>query len=146
MNNIGFVIACENYQYNSYPNLPGVKNDAELMVRALIEQCRCPVIETLGLAQEDQSPTGSSILATIVKTAQDYSDETIDNLYVYYSGHGEMGSSGNVFLLPSDAFRDGETQHGAISLDSQLLKTIKRHYNVNNIIVFLDMCLSANPT
>lgn len=147
MHNIAFVIACETYQYNSsYQNLPGVKNDAESMVHALRGQCRCAEIVTLGLAQNDLLPTGSSILATVIQTAQKYTNETIDNLYVYFSGHGEMDRFNKVSLIPSDAFRAGATQHGALSLNNQVLQTIKRHYNVRNILVFLDMCLSANLT
>lgn len=145
MHNIAFVIACETYQYNSsYQNLPGVKNDAESMVHALQGQCRCAEIVTLGLAQNELSPSGSSILATIIQTAQKYFNETIDNLYMYFSGHGEMDSSNNVSLIPSDAFRAGATQHGALSLNDEVLQMIKREYNVRNILVFLDMCLSAN--
>ena len=108
MNNIAMLIACEHYQDDGLSDLHGVDHDVEIMKTALENSCNCKNSSVHILISEDPEayqPAGSDIIKFVSETLDNYTEEQIDILYFYYSGHG-CSIDNNVYIIPSNGLLD----------------------------------------
>lgn len=141
MNNIAFLIACEEYDQESIPNLDGVNADVEAMSCALIKNCNCSserVFLITNQPSSECSPSGSSILSFLIQTAEKFRDEQIENLFFYFSGHGYLSHDNVVCLMPKDALLF-PIQHGILTQED-IIFVLNQFNHVKHIILFLDIC------
>lgn len=140
MNNIAFLIGCEEYDHNGIPNLEGVNNDVESMENALVRNCSCLPERVFIINNQSNSAcdlSGFSILSFLFQKANELSNEQFDNLFFYFSGHGYLSQDNMVCLMHRDSMLF-PIQHGAITQEA-IISVLKQFNYVKHIIVFLDM-------
>ena len=143
MNNLAFLIGCEEYSEENIPNLNGVNNDVASMSCALINNCSCLPEQVFIITDQPGSicsPTGTGILNLLIQKATEFSQEQIDNLFFYFSGHGCLSPNNEVCLLPKDSMIQ-PIQHGILTQEKIVL-ALKQFERVKHIILFLDICLN----
>ena len=135
MNNAAIIIACE--KYNQYfDDLHGVRKDAENMRRVLSEKCACSTITMLGDTDERPATDHNIFEATITEIPSE-----VDNLYLYFSGHGFMNAEEEICLIPCDAIKKRSKVYGTHEL-KELMNNVKDTFHPKAVFVFLDMCLT----
>lgn len=141
MNNIAFLIGCEEYEQEDILNLVGVNSDVDSMSLALVRNCNCSP-ERMFVITNQQSGAcelkGASILKFLIKKANEFKNELFDDLFFYFSGHGYLSQDNNVCLMPSDSFVH-PFQYGAITIET-IIRALKQFNHVKHIILFLDIC------
>lgn len=141
MNNIAFLIGCEEYDLNDIQNLRGINHDIDLMRDALIDNCGCTPERVIVITNQPNSvasPIGTSILNLMLQKAIELENEKIENLFFYFSGHGYLSPQNEVCLIPQDA-RIYPIQHGVLTQE-KIVIILKQFINVKHIILFLDIC------
>ena len=87
MNNIAFLIGCEEYDQKDIPNLDGVNNDVDSMSYALIRNCNC-LSERIFVINNQQGSKcdlkGSSILNFLIEKADELTNGQFNNLFFYF--------------------------------------------------------------
>ena len=139
MNNIAFVVGCE--EYDNVDNLEGVNNDVASMQSALIDHCGCLHENVYIISNQPNSacePTVTKILNLIVQKSKNYSSESIENLFFYFSGHGYLSAQNKVCLVLKDSIISPITV-GTVEVET-IISALKQFDNVNHIILFLDIC------
>ena len=141
MSNAAIIAACECYDDSTIKDLKGVNQDAKLMKEALMKNCDCSEEDIYTLVNDDGShskPTTSQLLHAIDNISTNYPNKTINNLFLYYSGHGYMKDNELRLVLSDTILHDTDS---AIPI-SRLNHYFDRIKNVKHIIVFLDACQS----
>ena len=139
MNNAAILIACQYYKDDSLCDLIGVNHDVEMMKDVLLNYCGCEEKNVFTFINDDPercAPTGSEIISGISKIADNFADVEINNLFIYYSGHG-FTQARELHLLPSDTVLNASFG----TIPTRVLKTIVAKFKrATNIIVFFDVC------
>lgn len=138
MNNLAFLVSCEEYSRDEVVNLSGVKEDVQRIGKALIQYCgvseeNCHYLcDSEGLGG---SPTESE-LWNLLELSCD--SEKYDTIYFYFSGHGFQNRDNELCIMTRDSrlspYPMMYTKVGDIA------KFIKSTYDYKYIIFILDMC------
>lgn len=139
MNNIAFIVGCE--EYDNFDNLVGVNDDVASMQSALIYHCGCLIENVYIITNQSDSacePTVTKILNFIVQKSKNYSGESIENLFFYFSGHGYLSAQNKVCLVLKDSMIFPITV-GTVEVET-IISALKQFDNVKHIILFLDIC------
>ena len=147
MTNCAFLIGCIEYRSKAFERYDEIKHDIINMKNAMIEYCNCSKEDIYIIADTDEAiahPTGYEICNSIADTSTTYNGEELENLYIYYSGHGYISSKDEAVLVPTDTFLD-PIEQGTLPL-FKIIELIKECFkSVEHIIVILDMCLTIKP-
>lgn len=140
MNNLAFVLACQEYEDPYFNTLDGVERDAQSMREVLKANCDCKeTVLCAQLAEAGYKPTSpQEIKKMIVDVAKKYETESFDNLYFYFSGHGFRMKDTTIIALS-----ETEIQYEFTYLPVKtMIQILNNQFHVKNIICFLDMCRS----
>lgn len=136
-NNMAIIIGCS--KYKSSPSLGFVLNDTKTMQSAFITYCNCKKDDVITITSEDRDE--STLITTTVindrltSLIEERHDQTYDNLYFYYSGHGIY--SNGLLLLCEDW--NPNFNYGMLSLEDSILKYLQS-INSKYCFLFLDTC------
>lgn len=138
MDNLAFLISCEEYVRDDFENLSGIEEDVQKMKVALIEHggvlekncyCLCQSEDTKG------GPTESEIwkMFEIPDTSKEYGA-----IYIYYSGHGFQNRNNELCITTRDS-RLNPYPMMYIKIE-EIVSFLKNIYECEYIIFILDMC------
>lgn len=92
--NLAIIIGVEKYQPQTYDNLPACKKDAEA-IKAVIENVK----DLKELIFFGENETGSEIKRKISDIVEKYKGEDLNELFFYFSGHGERFEDDFFYVL-----------------------------------------------
>ncbi|MCB7317771.1 Hsp70 family protein [Lacrimispora sp. 210928-DFI.3.58] len=143
--NAAFLISCSTYGDPRISALKYPENDRELMRTSLVNYCRLKEEEIFTISSgTDKSGCRSernAVISFLCKKKEELTDCGINNLIVYFSGHGfHSGLDGHDYIALGDACLD-YLEETSISLE--LLCRILKGFDACHIILFIDACKSV---
>ncbi len=133
MKNIAIVVGVTEYQ--RLTQLPGSKNDAENIYKIL--QLTDKYADILYLNEDDNS---QKIKENLTNFIEKNNSNEIDELFFYFSGHGEfIGEEFFYLLVDYDQFKKNQT-----SLQNSFIDDLFRSLSPKNTIKVIDACQSGN--
>jgi len=132
MKNIAIVIGVANYI--NLQELPGSKNDAQNIYTILVLSNKYE--EILFINQDESSQEAKEL---IIEFIEKYKLEKIEELFFYFSGHGEYFNEDFYYLLID--FQEGKRKQ--TSIQNTLLDEWIRAVNPINTIKIVDACQSG---
>lgn len=138
MNNLAFLISCEEYSRKEVENLLGVKEDVQKIRNALIQhfgvlEANCHYLcDSQGI---DGAPTGLKLMDLL----RDWrSPEEYNTIFFYFSGHGFLSRDNELCIMTSDSILDPfPLRHIKLS---DIVEVLKQYYDYKYIVFILDMC------
>jgi hypothetical protein len=131
--NIAIILAVSNYT-NPLNNLPASKKDGEVIQGILVETKKYDKILTIN--NSESSSKTKELLSNFFIECKGLK---IDELFFYYSGHGEFSSDEFYYLLPDfDHKKKNQT-----SLQNNEIDDLIRTLNPQIVIKFIDACQSG---
>jgi len=132
--NLAIVLGITNYQ-DTANHLPACKNDIEAINKTLISSGRFSNIHII------PSEDGKNTKAYLAELVEKYKSEDIDELFFYFTGHGDFKNDEFRYLL-----RDYSTQKPAqTSISNSELDTYLRNLAPSLVIKVVDACHSGMP-
>jgi hypothetical protein len=133
-------------KYEVLPQLPGAKNDIELVRQVLVS--RYGFSENNVEVLRDETATRAGILASLNKIVKDAGPN--DVVYIHYSGHGSQvedlnGDEPQDQLDETIVPQDGRTE-GIPDITDDELETILSQLQTSQAVVVLDSCHSGTAT
>ena len=131
--NIAIVIAVSNYS-NKSNNLPASKKDGEIISRVLKETKKFDKILTIN--DNESSFQTKELLSNFFI---EYKGAKIDELFFYYSGHGEFSNDEFYYLLSDFDFK----KKNQTSLQNNEVDDLIRTLNPQIVVKVIDACQSG---
>ncbi|MBV7533824.1 caspase family protein [Chitinophaga sp. sic0106] len=131
--NIAIIIGVSEYQ-NPKNNLPGCKNDAKLIYEILSHTEKFDPILYIN-NNEDSSKTKELINNFI----DSHLGKKIDDLFFYYSGHGEFSNNEFYYVLSDFDFK----KRNQTSLQNKDIDDLFKSLNPNLVVKVVDACQSG---
>lgn len=136
------VIGVGTHKYHPGLDVPITEADAEAIVNVLgdTNACGYPPEQVKALHQADA--TKSSILAALDDLAASVGAE--DTVFLFYCGHGALGTDGNYYLVSHDArLEGGRVAAGTGVSESELLQKL-RSIKAKRMLMVFNACHSAS--
>ncbi len=141
---IAYLVACEKYKYGINA-LNGPSNDIGVMYKVLVNYCGisgknitcfCDT-EMFGNDGEILQPGRDNILCKLYEDSKMKREESIDNLFFYYSGHGYINSNYNFCIIPTNS---NAAYLDCFSITDKQLAEQLMDFKAKNIIFIFDAC------
>lgn len=103
MNNLAFLVSCEEYSRDEVVNLSGVKEDVHRIGKALIQYCGVSEKNCYYLCDSEDSggaPTEPELWHLLELP---YDTEEYDVIYFYFSGHGFQNRDNELCIMTRDS-------------------------------------------
>ncbi|MDO5541563.1 MAG: caspase family protein [Eubacteriales bacterium] len=139
--NIAILVACEEYDHG-FDSLTGANTDLKKMAEAFEKYCGLKSEDIYRIYNSDNAfsrPGRQDILKAINDISERYTENGVDRLFFYYSGHGFQGqSNAELYLAPQDVV-PGNLEYSSLEY-KQICKILKDAFLPFNILCFLDAC------
>lgn len=133
---VGIVIAVADYAESGLPDLPGCQTDGEAIDILLRENPRFDDLLLL-----NSSTSSVSVKRRLTDYIKQHSDGSVDEVFFYFSGHGQFDGSEFHYLL-SDF---DEAKKSQTSLQNSELDKLLRGLRAPLVVKVVDACQSGVP-
>lgn len=139
MNNIACIIACWKYgKSDTWKGLSNISSDVDKMEKALIEYCACTRENIFKWTDAmDRSMTKDDLRDAIDSLHSQ--KENIDNLYIYFTGHG-IKKDEKLYFLTSDVTDSGSDPLQGCNDVDEIVSYLVGKLHAEKTVVFLDIC------
>ncbi len=136
------VIGVGSHEYVPEADVPISVDDARAVAQVLQDPRACGYPESQIQILHDEGATKAGILAALDELAQHTKPE--DTVFLFYCGHGALGTDGNYYLVSNDAQREKSAVVAGTGLsEGELLDKLKAIQAQRMLLVF-NACYSGN--
>ncbi len=144
-NNLAFVLSYSQYDKYEYGfttlSSSAIENARESMIQVFANKCKCDD-KIYILSDTNNIDSTQSMLRKLIEISNELKDKQIQNIYLYYIGHGITDKEGNACIIPIDSLLI-DKQKGVLSGELKvykLIETIRNYFQPFYLILFLDTC------
>lgn len=138
MDNLAFLISCEEYVRDDFKSLSGIKEDVPKMKAALIEHGGILEKNCYCLCQSEDAKGGPTEPEIWKLFEMPNSSIEYGAIYIYYSGHGFQNRDNELCITTRDSRLDPYPMM-YIKIE-EIVSFLKTTYECKHIIFILDMC------
>ncbi len=136
------IIGVGQYQLMSAHNVPVAATDAEAVAVALQDQDLCAYPPEQVQLLRNQETTRAAVLSTLAEMGKQLTED--NTLFLFFVGHGVMGTDGNYYLTTHDTKLDHlKVVPGTGISEEDFLKALKG-IKAKRLLVVINACHSGN--
>lgn len=136
------IIGVSKYQKNPYANVSVLASEARAVAQVILDNQRCGYPADQVELLLDTAATKAGILDALDRLAGRTAEK--DTLFIYYAGHGSLGTDGNYQLVSNDAeFQSGRVVPGS-GISVADLVTRLRAFKPQRALLFFNTCFSGS--
>lgn len=136
------IIGVGSHLYASFADVPITVEDAKAVAEVLQDSKACGYPASQVILLENDKASKNGILSTLREFAGLVKAE--DTVFLFYCGHGSLGSDGNYYLVSHDArIKDGRVVPNTGVRESELLEQL-RLIQARRVLMVFNACFSGN--
>jgi hypothetical protein len=136
------LIGVGSHQFHRALDAPITVKDAEAVAMVLQDETLCGYTPEQVRLLHDDTAAKAGILSALDDLAQRAGSK--DTVFLFYCGHGALGTDGNYYLVSHDArLRDGRVEAGTGVSEGELLEKLKAIQAQRMLLIF-NACHSGN--